>query len=134
MNRLALLPVFCLNLLLATPLAAESESDRPPIKLAYIEALSGPFEAVGKQSLDEFQFVIDEIVNTRGGLLGGRKLELVPFDGRGSARTTLRRLRQASDQGISYVLQGNSSHVANTLITTIDDRNRRQPGRPDAVP
>lgn len=130
MNRLAMLPVFCLTTLLASPLAAESESERPPIKLAYIEALSGPFEAVGQQSLEEFQFVIDEIVNKRGGLLGGRKLELVPFDSRGSARTTQRRLRQASEQGISYVLQGNSSHVANTLIKTVDDRNRRQPDDP----
>ena len=49
------------------------------IKIAYIDPLSGAFANVGEQGVHHFQFAIDR-VNARGGVLGGKKLELVTLD------------------------------------------------------
>ena len=61
-------------LLTASAWAAE------PIKIGFIDPLSGPFSVVGENGLREWRFAADTFVNSKGGILGGRMIEVVGFD------------------------------------------------------
>jgi branched-chain amino acid transport system substrate-binding protein len=98
------------------------------IKVAYIDPLSGPFANVGEQGLAEFRFAVERI-NAAGGVLGGRKLEVVPFDNKVSPQESLNQLKRVIDQGIQYITQGNSSAVAGALIEAVNRHNERNPGK-----
>ena len=98
------------------------------IKVAYIDPLSGPFANVGEQGLAEFRFSVDAI-NKRGGVLGGRKLEVLGFDGKNSPQEALNQLKRVIDQDIRFITQGNGSHVAGALIEAVNRHNERNPGK-----
>ena len=98
------------------------------IKVAYIDPLSGPFANVGEQGLAEFRFAVDRI-NAKGGVLGGRKLEVIGFDNKVSPQEALNQLKRVIDQGIRYITQGNSSAVAGALIDAVNRHNERNPGK-----
>ena len=98
-----------------------------PIKIAYIEVLSGTMGNVGELAGKNLQFVVDD-ANARGGALG-RKFEVVRFDSKGSPQEALAALKLAIDQGIQIVTQGNSSAVAGALIEAIDKHNQRSPDK-----
>ena len=97
-----------------------------PIRIGFIDPLSGAFANVGESELRHFQFVAD-LINARGGAAGGRKLEIVPFDSKASPQEAVLALKQAIDQGIHYVLQGNGSGVAHALVDTLQKHNKRNP-------
>ncbi len=97
------------------------------IKIAFIDPLSGPFAATGKQGLAQYKFAAEELVNKKGGVLGGSKFEIVAFDNKISAKESLIQLKVAIDQGIRFIVQGNSSGVANALTDAIKKHNRRNP-------
>lgn len=99
------------------------------IKIAFIDPLSGPFAATGKQGLAQYEFASEELVNKKGGVLDGQKFEIVAFDNKISPKESLIQLKVAIDQGIRYVVQGNSSGVANALTDAIDKHNRRNPDK-----
>jgi len=96
------------------------------VKVAFIDPLSGPFANIGEAEVRHFQMVIEGI-NARGGVLGGRKLELATFDSKASPQEAVLALKQVIDQGIHYILQGNSSSVAHALVDTLEKHNRRNP-------
>jgi branched-chain amino acid transport system substrate-binding protein len=98
-----------------------------PIKIAFIEVLSGTMGNVGELSGKNLQFIVDDI-NARGGALG-RGFEVVRFDSKGSPQEALAQLKLAIDQGIQIVTQGNSSAVAGALIEAIDKHNQRSPDK-----
>src|SRR6188768_4161766 len=106
----------------ATPAFAQ------PIKIAYIDPLSGAFANVGEAGAAQFQAVIDDI-NSKGGVLGGRKLELVKFDNKTSPQESLIQFNAAMDQGIRYITQGNGSSVAGVLIDAVNKWNERNPDK-----
>ncbi|MBG63458.1 MAG: branched-chain amino acid ABC transporter substrate-binding protein [Roseobacter sp.] len=97
------------------------------IKIAFIDPLSGPFASTGTNGLHQFEFAADYMVNDKGGLLDGQKMEVLPFDNKISPKESLIQLQVAIDQGARYVVQGNSSGVANALTEAIDKHNRRNP-------
>lgn len=97
------------------------------IKIAFIDPLSGPFASTGTNGLHQFEFAADYMVNEKGGLLDGQKMEVLPFDNKVSPKESLIQLQVAIDQGARYVVQGNSSGVANALTEAIDKHNRRNP-------
>jgi branched-chain amino acid transport system substrate-binding protein len=98
------------------------------VRIAFIDPLSGPFANVGEMEVRAFQYAID-LVNARGGVLGGTKLELVTFDNKANPQDSLLALKQASDQGIRYITQGNSSAVALALSDAVSKQNARDPDR-----
>ena len=98
------------------------------IKIAYIDPLSGPFANVGEQGLAEFRFAVERI-NAAGGVLGGRKLEVIGFDNKTSPQESLNQLKRVIDQGIQYITQGNGSAVAGALIEAVNRHNERSPGK-----
>ena len=97
------------------------------IKIAHIDPLSGPFALQGESGSRHIQAAIDEI-NARGGVLGGVKLEMVELDNKSSPQESLVALKQAIDQGIHFVTQGNGSHVGHALTDGVLKHNQRNPG------
>src|SRR3954469_19021874 len=83
------------------------------IKLAYIAPLSGTFALTFEEGLKQFRAAVEE-VNAKGGVLGGRQLEIVPYDNKGTPQETLIVLNRAIDDGSHYILATISS-VAITI-------------------
>lgn len=96
------------------------------IRIAYIDPLSGAFAGVGDAGYKHFQYNA-ELINAKGGVLGGKKLEIVPFDNKTSAKESLIQLQSAIDQGIQIITQGNGSSVAGALIDALEKHNSRNP-------
>ncbi|MCW5620681.1 MAG: branched-chain amino acid ABC transporter substrate-binding protein [Burkholderiales bacterium] len=106
---------------------ALSPASAQTIKIGFIDPLSGPFANVGEQGLRGYQLVIAEI-NARGGV-NGSKLEMVPLDSKANPQEALNALKQLTDQGVRYVVQGNSSAVAAALSDGVAKHNQRNPSR-----
>lgn len=117
--------------LAAAPLVrGQPEAPRAPIRLAMIEAFSGPFANTGEAVARNLTFAIER-VNARGGvaLPGGRRpLQLQTLDSKGQVEEALVMFRRAIDQRTTFVLQGNSSAVASGLIEAVNRHNERTPG------
>ena len=113
-----------LGLALAVSAGAEAAD---PIKIAFIDPLSGPFATTGESGLRSFEFAAETLVNEKGGVLGGRMFEIVPLDNKISPKESLIQLKRAISDGIQYVVQGNSSGVANALTDAIEKHNKRNP-------
>ena len=99
------------------------------IKIAYIDPLSGAFAGVGDAGYKHFQYSA-ELINAKGGVLGGKMFEIVPFDNKVSPKDSLIQLKSAIDQGIQIITQGNGSSVAGALIEAVNKHNERNPDQP----
>jgi branched-chain amino acid transport system substrate-binding protein len=100
-----------------------------PIRLGMIEGLSGPFANAGEAVARNLRFAVAR-VNARGGVRlpgGARPLALATFDSKGQVEEALLQLKRASDDGVRFILQGNSSAVAGALIDAIGRHNERAP-------
>jgi branched-chain amino acid transport system substrate-binding protein len=97
-----------------------------PIRIAYVDPLSGPFAATGENGLNQFRFAADQI-NRAGGVLA-RQLEIVPFDNKVSPQESLIQLKKVIGDGIQFVVQGNSSGVAHAISDAVLKHNERNPG------
>ncbi len=97
------------------------------IKLAVLGPMSGPFALQGEERLKIFQASAD-IVNARGGVLGGRKIEIVAFDNKSNPQESLIVLRQAIDQDIRFVASS-ASNVAHAVSDALVKHNARNPGQ-----
>jgi len=113
---------------LATGLVALPSVAADPVRVAFIDPLSGPFAAVGASGLKQFQFIANEI-NKSGGVLGGRKLEVIGYDNKISPKESLIQLKRVIGDGIQIIVQGNSSGVANALIDAVAKHNEREPDK-----
>lgn len=96
------------------------------IKIGYIDPLSGAFANVGQHGQRELQLVIEQI-NARGGVLGGRKFEIVALDSKANPQEALIAMRQLVDQQVRFMFQGNSSAVAGALTEAVAKHNERNP-------
>lgn len=98
------------------------------VKIAYIDPLSGPFANVGEGGLKQFREVAEIDINQKGGV-NGQKIEIVAIDNKGSPQETLVALKNATDQGIRYVTQGNGSGAAAALLDGVNKWNARNPDK-----
>lgn len=98
-------------------------ADDSPIRIAYIEPLSGPFANVGDAGLKHFRFAAEKL-NAEGGIMG-RTVEIVPMDNGQSPQESVNLVQRAIDQGIPFVTQGNGSNVAGAMLEAVDRNNRR---------
>lgn len=104
---------------------------QPPIRIALIEGLSGPFGNTGEAVFRNLVWATER-VNARGGVkLAGdpRPLLIERYDSKGQNEEALAALRSAIDDGVRVIAQGNSSAVAATLIDAINKHNEREPGK-----
>jgi len=118
------IPQFCLTLALFSGGQAFAQD---PIRIAFIDPQSGTFAATGESGYLQLQFAADYFYNDKGGVLGGRKIEVIALDNKGSAADSQQQLRRAISDGIQFVVSGNGSAVASALSTAIERHNRRNP-------
>ncbi len=124
MHRLASLWIIAFALVgIALPKAYAND----PVRIAFIDPLTGPFATTGESGLRMFEYAAETLVNEKGGVLGGRELEIVPLDNQISPKESLIQLKRAISEGIQFIVQGNSSGVANALTDAIAKHNRRNP-------
>jgi len=103
----------------------------PPIPLALIEGLSGPFANTGEAVYRNLVWAVER-VNARGGVktaAGIRPLALQRYDSKGQSEEALSVFRFALDEGAQFVLQGNSSANAAALLDAINKHNEREPAK-----
>ena len=96
-----------------------------------IEGLSGPFANTGEAVYRNLVWATER-VNARGGLKlpgGNRPLVIERYDSKGQNEEALSALRSAIDDGVQFVVQGNSSATAAALIDAINKHNEREPGK-----
>ncbi|MGN6579082.1 MAG: branched-chain amino acid ABC transporter substrate-binding protein [Bordetella sp.] len=105
----------------AAPASAET------VKIAFIDPLSGMMGSLGTNELRSWQYAAD-IANQQN-WTGGPKLEVVGFDNNLSPQQSLTLLREAADQGIRYIVQGNGSSVGLALEDAVTKYNERNPGK-----
>jgi len=114
---LTMASVALISLCLGPAMAADT------IRIGYIDPLTGPFGNVGDAGHKHFQYMVD-MINAKGGVLGGKKFELLAFDNKISAKESLVQLKNAIDQGIRFITQGNGSSVAGARSRMISDTAR----------
>lgn len=102
--------------------AAQAEK----VKIALIEGLSGPFAANGLAGLRELEFAVAEFINGKN-IAGGVEVEVIGLDGQVNPKETLVQLQNAISQGVTYVVQGNSSGVAHAIVDALNKHNERNP-------
>jgi branched-chain amino acid transport system substrate-binding protein len=120
---------FALRFLVAAVLAASLSCAyaAETFKVAFIGALSGPFALQSEETLKNISAAVD-LVNSRGGILGGTSIEIVPFDNKGNPQETLIVLQKAIDQDIRYVISG-VSNIAHAVTEAVGKYNARNPDR-----
>lgn len=115
--------------LLGSSLIVTNSQAQEPVRLGFLDPLSGTFASVGTSGLTLLEFAADYLYNSKGGILGGRKIEIVALDNKQSPTETQLQFRRAVSEELRIIFQGNSSAVANTLNQTITRHNRRNPGQ-----
>lgn len=111
--------------LTAMALATGANAAEDTIKIADIEALSGPMAQAGDLAVKHFQFLVDEI-NKDGGVLG-RDLELLTYDSQFDPQASAIAAEKAVNEGAVLITQGSGSAVGNAINNFIVKNNRRNP-------
>ncbi len=118
-------------LCLGACLAAVAQTPLPPVRIALIESLSGSFANTGEAVFRNLVWATER-VNARGGIKlpgGSRNLVIERYDNKGQAEEALAALRSAIDDGVTLIVQGNSSAIAAVLVDAINKHNEREPGK-----
>ena len=109
----------------ASALAAAPSIAAEPVKIGFIDVLSGPFALAGQGSLKQLREVVLQL-NAKSGP-ADPKFEVVPFDGKGAPQDSVSALKSATDQGIRYITQGGGSGVAFALVDALNKLADREP-------
>ena len=73
-----------------------------PIRIAFMDPLSGAFASVGTSGLKQLEFAADYLFNSRGGILDGRTIEIVPLDNQNSPTETQIQFRRACSDAVRH--------------------------------
>jgi branched-chain amino acid transport system substrate-binding protein len=131
LKRMGLTLAFAAGLCSPAAWAQPAPAVQPPVRVALIESLSGPFANTGEAVFRNLAWAAER-VNARGGIKlpgGNRTLVFERYDSKGQNEEALSALRSAMDDGITLVTQGNSSSTAAALIDAINKHNDREPAR-----
>jgi branched-chain amino acid transport system substrate-binding protein len=124
--RRIVLKTLALTAFAASMSAAIAQSGET-VRIAHIDPFSGPFANVGTNQLKSWQFIAERMSGKNNP--AGVKIEVNPFDNKGSPQESLNALKAAIDQGYRYVTQGNGSGAALALSDAIAKHNERNPGK-----
>jgi branched-chain amino acid transport system substrate-binding protein len=130
-HRLKFLALGLLAVAACLPGVAAAQSAAPPVRIAMIESLSGPFGNTGEAVFRNLVWATER-VNARGGVklpAGAQPLLIERYDSKGQNEEALAALRSAIDDGIRVIAQGNSSATAAVLIDAINKHNEREPAK-----
>jgi branched-chain amino acid transport system substrate-binding protein len=88
--------------------STQNAAGGPPVKLGMIDTLSGPTAGVGTDGQKGASVAVDEI-NKAGGVLGGRKLQLVVQDEQLSPTASVKAVRDLNSQDVNLLFGFTSS-------------------------
>lgn len=111
------------GLLAMASLSAAAE----PLKVALIEALTGPAEVVGRPLAQSTRLALDEI-NARGGY-NGEPVQIKEYDNASTPTGASEQFRAAVAEGARVIFQGASSAVAGQLSDEVRRHNLRNAGK-----
>src|SRR5713226_2986736 len=74
----------------------------PPIKVGYIQTLTGPTANVGKDNLDGFNLYLESV----GGVIAGRKIEVLSADDAGKPDVGVTKAKQLAESDRVNILMG----------------------------
>lgn len=114
-------------LALALPAVPAAAQDRSPVRIFFIDGLSGPLALPATRGERNFRWILERI-NREGGL-AGRPVEFQTCDNKLQPRETQACFERAVTAGAQYVTQGLSSGASVTLIRAVERHNARNPGR-----
>jgi len=97
------------------------------VKVAVIDAFSGPMSPISSNILNSFQLIADKANKEKWA--GEHTLQFTAFDNKLSPQESLSQLKSAIDQGYRYIAQGNGSAVALALVDAVNKHNERNPGK-----
>lgn len=118
----------CAAALLGTPLAQAATP--APIKVAFIDQLSGPLANVGELFLANLKVAIDDANAQPQAVLNGARYELLTYDNKLSAQDSLSALQAAIDAGVKVIFTGGSgSSVVAALVDAATKNNERNPDK-----
>jgi branched-chain amino acid transport system substrate-binding protein len=124
---LALFGVVALAAIAAAPSSLAAEA-KPPVRIAVIEAMSGPSAIIGKWWSNHMRYAVDQ-VNAKGGVLGGREIEITYFDSKGSPQEGVIAFKAIVDQEFNVIFGTTGSNVALGLTDAISKHNARNPDK-----
>ena len=103
--------------------AEEPAEEQEPIKVGWFGALTGDWALWGEASRNGTQFTID-MVNEAGGVLGGRKLELIAYDNKSDQLESVNVVKRLiTEDGVVAVIGTNSSG-SNIAVAPIAEENQ----------
>ncbi|MCO5065267.1 MAG: ABC transporter substrate-binding protein [Rhizobiaceae bacterium] len=105
--------------------ALAQDDNRPVLKMAVLEALSGPNSLVAKHIANATRYTVETEMAKPD--YKGPKIELKEYDTQGLSNLVSDRLRQAIDEGANVIVQGNSSALAAQVSEAIARHNARNP-------
>lgn len=111
----------------AVTFAAAPNAYAEPLKMAVIEALSGPAAQTGLKYAEGIQYGVDRL--NRAGGFNGAPIELLRYDNQAAPIVASEKLREAIAAGVRVVMQASSSAVAAQLSDDIRKYNQRNPGK-----
>src|SRR3954463_9392079 len=114
------------GVLLATGCSAPGKSDSSssgasasgPVKIAIVDAQSGQLSSLGHWEHNGVTLAVDE-VNAKGGVCGGRKIELTQFDDQGDPTTGTTLAQKVATGGYAAVLGTAESGVTLAMIPVL---------------
>jgi branched-chain amino acid transport system substrate-binding protein len=115
------------NLILAVANQAVAANNEP-LRIAFIDPLSGPAANMGEPALAQVKFDVKRI-NKEGGI-NGHPIKIIAMDDQMTSKKALVKVHEAIDQGIRYIVQGMSSAVASAIENAVDKHNRRNSDKP----
>jgi branched-chain amino acid transport system substrate-binding protein len=118
-------PLACAFSLAAAFIAPTASAET--VKVAVIDAFSGPMAPISSNILNSFQFIAEKANKEKWA--GDNTLQFVGFDNKLSPQESLSQLKSAIDQGYRYIAQGNGSAVALALVDAVNKHNERNPGK-----
>jgi branched-chain amino acid transport system substrate-binding protein len=114
----------CAGFLTYAPHGALAE----PLKIAFVETLSGITASGGKVYQDATTISIEKL-NAAGGF-NGEPIELMVFDNGGNTSQTSDKVKEAIDKGAHIIVQAGASAVAAQISEDIRKYNLRNPNKP----
>ncbi len=121
----SLLVFGCLFALSASTALAQ-ENGSPIIKIAVVEALSGPNSLIAKIMANATRYTVE--TETAKPDYKGPKIELTEYDTQGLSNLVSDRLRQAIDDGANVIVNGNSAAAA-LISEAVVRHNKRNPDK-----
>lgn len=107
---------------------AANAADKEPLRIAFIDPLSGPMASVGVSTLRNMQFNAERI-NQQGGI-NGHKIEIISLDNELDPQKTQVQFQRAINDGVRYIVQSNADSIAASLINSVNKHNQRNPDNP----